>query len=641
MEARRVLILLDYDDTLLPSTWVIEETEKEVTAMRRRVLTELERRRLSRNDHQQEAFCKVVEGFSEQLRQLEAVTIQLLSQLLRTEDGIRRKDIKIVLVSNGDTAWITSSIHGLLPGLEQFLNSVEIEMVSARAKFSSIYPNNPAQWKVCCFAEETKKAKAHFEAQIHAEASEGAKQALARLFAAQVLQNSKDRAGSSADESISSTPTHPPSVVSSITENNSELELEAWDSNTDENDSCSTGMVPAKHVGAKSEGRSIPERDPRYSQEKKMRMDCRQDDLPSRLIMPFPLERMPHRCRPQIVPIPAMQKQEEVLREQHRLQHLHMAPAAAALPGARPESADAKEVSDDDSSTLSDKENTQESLGGSEGRVLQSRSRSPSLDRATLGSDLQPEVPELDLLVVSIGDGNHERSAVLLLGEHDPNIQVLSLKLLDALSPGELIRELQYCCDNLGSVIDLAWTHPVVHRTDGGVIFVPLDLMIVRNAHCALPKQGHSLSLCSPDPAARRDSSWVFEFDIVDFFDEEEEMFTSVPSIDSVTAGSFENTGTAGEVGDEVVKGKSGVLSFAGGRGMMESNSGCDSCDYYSAHSTDMDALEAKRAAPRVSRNNDSDDSVESEDGDRDVRDAGTESSDDGEADAKDYFRFN
>ena len=34
MAARKVLVLLDYDDTLLPSTWVIEETEKEVNSNR-------------------------------------------------------------------------------------------------------------------------------------------------------------------------------------------------------------------------------------------------------------------------------------------------------------------------------------------------------------------------------------------------------------------------------------------------------------------------------------------------------------------------------------------------------------------------------------------------------------------------------
>jgi len=580
-------------------------------------MTELERRRASRNDQQQEAFCRVVEGSSEHLRQLEAVAIELLSQLMHTEEGVRRTDVKIVLVSNGDTAWISSSIHGLLPGLEQYLNILQIEVVSARAKFSTIYPNNPAQWKVCCFADETRKAKIQFEAQLQAEASERAKEALAKLFAAQVMQSaskgSRERTGAGPDESLLSTPTHPSSVVSSLTENNSDVaSQETWDSNTDDNDSCAT-MVPAKHT------RSIRERGQYSSQEKKMRMNSRSDVIASKLVMPIPVERQKLPRCPQIIPVPAMQKQQEVLSEQHRLQHLAVIDTGLAI-------VDSKEVSDDD---FSDKENTQDSLVGSEGR-LRRRSRSPSFEgmdinngsKSSSGLDAQPVVPELDLLVVSIGDGNHERTAVLLLGEHEPSIQVVSLKLLDALTPDELIRELQFCCENLKGVIDLAWTHPVLHGSDG-VIFDPLDLMVVRTAHTSPPKRAGSSK--SPESTALS-SSWVFEFDIVDFFDEDEEIFTSVPSIDS---GSFESNGEF-QGRDLAMKGNT-----AGPEMVEEKGNERDSCHYYTAHSADT--LEAKRSTAQVSATDSDSESAAS----RDEAGTGTESSEDEEADAKDYFRFN
>jgi len=627
-----VLVLLDYDDTLLPSTWVIEETEKEVNAMRlERVKTELERRRhLSKNDQQQDAFCKVVESATEHLRQLETAAIAFLSQLLHAEGGCRRTDVKIVIVSNGDTAWVTSSMHGLLPGLEQFLGTMQIEMISARAKFSAIYPNNPQQWKVCCFADEMRKAKIHFEALLQAEAGERNKEALARLCAAQVMQSShKDGVTDGANgESIASTPTQPPS---SITENSNDMALdylsqETWDA--DDNDSYATGMVPAKHMtAAKSEAKNIRE-------EKRLRVDPHYaDEKEARLVIPYaiPLDMTPNRCCPEIVPVPAVKHQQEVLSQQHLPQYIsHAAPAdvRVTMIKARQAAVDSKEVSDDDNDDddlLCDKENTQQSL------KLGRRSRSPSFDsdadgrsRNPAGVDMQ-EAPALDLLVLSVGDGQHERAAVLLLGEHEPNIQVASLKLLDALPPAELVYELQYVCDNILSVIDLAWARPTQHEPDGA-IFDPLDLMIVRSHVQDYPTppmyQPYSLKAsASPVPSAH-DTSWAF--DVVDYFDEEEEIFTSVPSMES---GSLESNG---DFCDLAKKGK--VAEFA-------PSHGSHSVDYYSAVSADSSDSEVKRSTAHVSADGDSDtESAASKD---DAGTSCTESSEDLEADAKDYFRFN
>jgi len=116
----RTIIILDWDDTLLASTWLANNDL-----------------RLD-NTHFMEDFHRA------ELKELEVRVERFLERAI----GLGR----VLLVTNAETGWVELSCERFMPGLAGFLNKVKV--VSARSKYECHFPNQPNQWKIQAFREE-------------------------------------------------------------------------------------------------------------------------------------------------------------------------------------------------------------------------------------------------------------------------------------------------------------------------------------------------------------------------------------------------------------------------------------------------------------------------------------------------------
>jgi hypothetical protein len=116
----RTVIILDWDDTLLASTWL--------------AMNDL---RLD-NPHVIEAFHRA------ELQELESRVAKFLERALTLGT--------VYLVTNAETGWVELSCERFLPAIAQYLPRVRV--VSARTKFEESFPNQPNQWKIHAFREE-------------------------------------------------------------------------------------------------------------------------------------------------------------------------------------------------------------------------------------------------------------------------------------------------------------------------------------------------------------------------------------------------------------------------------------------------------------------------------------------------------
>ncbi len=139
-----VLVLLDYDDTLFPSSFLIETCSKGL-ASRDGCASEHER-----------IFCQAVLDATSDFLRLDNEAVQLIEGIL---DPLRRINfvIKVVIISNGDSLWVRSSIKGLLPKLHESIERNKIDVISSRDAYANEYPENVMQWKIQSFEDEVLK----------------------------------------------------------------------------------------------------------------------------------------------------------------------------------------------------------------------------------------------------------------------------------------------------------------------------------------------------------------------------------------------------------------------------------------------------------------------------------------------------
>jgi len=84
-----------------------------------------------------------------ELKQTEAAAVSLLSE-------IYLKGAKMAIISNAEIDWIWYTLNCFFPSLHNIIKSYGIIVVSARDNFEKIYKNKPELWKIACFREQLK-----------------------------------------------------------------------------------------------------------------------------------------------------------------------------------------------------------------------------------------------------------------------------------------------------------------------------------------------------------------------------------------------------------------------------------------------------------------------------------------------------
>ena len=113
------LIILDWDDTLLPSSWLSREGQ--------------------RLDGEQ-----VPVSVLSRLSTYESEAITLLETVLRVAH-------RVIIITNAEDGWVQRSSERYTPRLAAFLRHLHV--ISARSRFESSAPGNPLHWKMNAFAE--------------------------------------------------------------------------------------------------------------------------------------------------------------------------------------------------------------------------------------------------------------------------------------------------------------------------------------------------------------------------------------------------------------------------------------------------------------------------------------------------------
>ncbi len=111
----RAATVFDWDDTLLPSTW------------------------LAAKGYRLDIDYQPVPEIEEQLRKLEAAVIAVLEQAMRYGP--------VHVVTNAEEGWVELSASKFIPAVVDTLNRVTV--ISARSTFEAAYPGKPLHWKVC------------------------------------------------------------------------------------------------------------------------------------------------------------------------------------------------------------------------------------------------------------------------------------------------------------------------------------------------------------------------------------------------------------------------------------------------------------------------------------------------------------
>lgn len=118
--AEETLIIFDWDDTVLPTTWLRQQG--------------LALQRYPAPGEEQRA----------QLLKLAASAAQVLRAAKRLG--------RVVVVTNAETGWVELSCRQFLPSLEPSLEGVEV--ISARSAYESAAAASPTEWKRLAFARE-------------------------------------------------------------------------------------------------------------------------------------------------------------------------------------------------------------------------------------------------------------------------------------------------------------------------------------------------------------------------------------------------------------------------------------------------------------------------------------------------------
>ena len=140
MKRTNSLIIIDYDDTLLPSTWLMKrrffEGPQETTdaVMRSRAF-----------------MTETMTSFLQEGAYFDALDV-LTDELFRKANHISGGSAWIV--SNGEPSWIEQSMGAILPKLRKTLYEEycqDCRVISARQQFQAVLPDNKPVWKVKTF----------------------------------------------------------------------------------------------------------------------------------------------------------------------------------------------------------------------------------------------------------------------------------------------------------------------------------------------------------------------------------------------------------------------------------------------------------------------------------------------------------
>ena len=120
------LVILDWDDTLLPTHWIQGELYKN-------------------NQENEPAYQNIRQKHPQLFENLQNAVQNLIATLA--------KNAQIIIVSNAGIPWLTRASNIFYPGIECFKKHYNVQTISARVYKNNEqrYPNNPNLWKVELF----------------------------------------------------------------------------------------------------------------------------------------------------------------------------------------------------------------------------------------------------------------------------------------------------------------------------------------------------------------------------------------------------------------------------------------------------------------------------------------------------------
>jgi hypothetical protein len=115
------LIILDWDDTLLPTSFLVK------------------------NNYKLEA--QINENDKLKLKEVENIANMLIQ--------MARLCGKVCIVTNADEGWVERSCQKFIPSVYKYIQDIDI--ISAKTKYSSVYPNKIHFWKVAAMTDCVQK----------------------------------------------------------------------------------------------------------------------------------------------------------------------------------------------------------------------------------------------------------------------------------------------------------------------------------------------------------------------------------------------------------------------------------------------------------------------------------------------------
>eukprot|EP00188_Purpureofilum_apyrenoidigerum_P002028 Plantae.Rhodophyta-Purpureofilum_apyrenoidigerum.ctg22025.p1 GENE.Plantae.Rhodophyta-Purpureofilum_apyrenoidigerum.ctg22025~~Plantae.Rhodophyta-Purpureofilum_apyrenoidigerum.ctg22025.p1 ORF type:complete len:228 (-),score=38.97 Plantae.Rhodophyta-Purpureofilum_apyrenoidigerum.ctg22025:192-875(-) len=126
-QSSSVVIIFDWDDTLLPTTYLT---------------------------HVQGFQCPDQRPLPADIREcLDRVDDEAVSTLANA-----RHYGKLVVVTNADKDWVEVSSKQFLPKVASFITACNVPVISAKYSYESIVPDSPTEWKIMAFEAEILKA---------------------------------------------------------------------------------------------------------------------------------------------------------------------------------------------------------------------------------------------------------------------------------------------------------------------------------------------------------------------------------------------------------------------------------------------------------------------------------------------------
>lgn len=128
-KSSRKVLIFDWDDTLLCSTW------------------------LAGQGFRLDTPAVIPPATVAELKRLEKAVLSLLQAAQRYGE--------VVIITNAETGWVELSAQRFLPGLAPLVKTMKV--VSARSTYERAFPDNPYDWKVAAFRHEVTERVARWK----------------------------------------------------------------------------------------------------------------------------------------------------------------------------------------------------------------------------------------------------------------------------------------------------------------------------------------------------------------------------------------------------------------------------------------------------------------------------------------------